>query len=103
MKKVLLLGEGITVHRIINEIKGRYKIFVCGKKNNNLKFNKNISHIKIDYKDKENILSLAKKLKIEFIIPDDDVSYLSSSYVANKLNLMSLKNLVNQKKFMINF
>ena len=99
MKKVLLLGEGITVHRIINEIKGRYKIFVCGKKNNNLKFNKNISHIKIDYKDKENILSLAKKLKIEFIIPDgNDVSYLSSSYVANKLNLIGFEKFSQSKK-----
>ncbi len=99
MKKILLLGEGITVHRIINEIKGKYKIFVCGKKNNNLEFDKDVLHIKIDYKNKKKILSLAKKLKIKFIIPDgNDVSYLTSSYVANKLNLIGFENFEQSKK-----
>ncbi len=92
MKKVLILGEGISTHRILKEIKGKYKIFVCGKKENNLKFSKDIKHIKIDYKDKEKTLYKIKKFGIDYIIPDgNDISYVSSSFIANKLNLIGFE------------
>ena len=106
MKKVLILGEGITAHRILKEIKVKYKIFVCGTKKNNLEFSKDVEHIKIDYKNKKKILYKIKKLGIDYIIPDgNDISYLSSSYIANKLNLIGFEKYKDSKiihdKFLI--
>ena len=92
MKKVLILGEGITAHRILKEIRGKYKVFVCGNKKNNLKFRKEIKHIKLDYKDKKKTLHKIKKFNFDYIIPDgNDISYLSSSYIASKLNLIGFE------------
>ncbi len=96
--KVLIVGKGITAHQIFKNIKKKYQIYICGKKNDDFDFPKKITQYKIDYKNKKKILELCKKEKIKFIIPDgNEVSYLTSSYVAKKLKLPGYEDFIKTK------
>ena len=96
--KVLIVGSGITAHQIYKNIENKYKIFVCGKKNDDFSFPKKVNHLKIDYKNKLKILNLCNKQKIEYIIPDgNEVSYLTCSFIAKKLKLKGFEDYKNTK------
>ncbi len=103
-KKILITGYSDYLKPII-------KILV-NKKINYVKIGIKKSSIKkkfdFDYSNKEKTLNFAKKNKITHIIPDaNDVSYLTSSYVANKLKLPGYEQyktsnlLLNKKLFYI--
>lgn len=93
IKKILIIGVSDYLNPIINILKKKKILFyLVGLNNKKSEFNKKI--IKINYLDKEKVLKIAKKIGITHIIPDcNDTSYLTASYVANKLKIQGYEQL----------
>lgn len=104
-EKILIIGNSDYLKPITKILDNKKKNYCrVGLKN----FSKNINKLNFDYSDKKKTLSFAKKNKTTYIIPDaNDVSYLTSSYVANKLKISGYEPykisnlLINKKKFYI--
>lgn len=93
IKKILIVGVSDYLNPIINILKKKkLRFYLVGLNNNKSEFNKKI--IKINYFDKEKILKIAKEIGITHIIPDcNDISYLTASYIANKLKIQGYEQL----------
>jgi hypothetical protein len=87
-KKVLIIGNSdylISIERILKRKKIDY--YLVGKSKPGFKLRIN-NYIRCNYKNKKKLLIISKKKKITNIIPDcNDTSYLTASYLANKLNI----------------
>ncbi len=93
IKKILIVGISDYLNPIIQILKKKkIRFYLVGLNNKKTKFNKKI--IKINYLEKEKILKIAKKIGITHIIPDcNDTSYLTASYIANKLKIQGYEQL----------
>lgn len=108
IKKILIVGISDYLNPLIKILeKEKINFYLVGLNKINSKYNKNT--IKIDYSDKEKLLKLAKKICITHIIPDcNDISYLTASYIANKLKIqgyeqLQISKLLLNKRLFYNF
>jgi phosphoribosylamine-glycine ligase len=97
-KKVLIIGNSDYLAPIIKILKKkRIKYYFVGITRHNSKFKKK-NIININYKYRKQLLKIAKKIRITHIIPDsNDVSYLTASYLADKLNIPGYEKFVISK------
>jgi hypothetical protein len=108
-KKILIVGISDYLYPVIKILqKKKIKHYLVGINQINSKFsNRNI--FKINYKNKKKLLNIAKEKKITHIIPDcNDVSYLTASYLANKLSVpgyehFKISKLLLNKRLFYNF
>ena len=105
-KKILIVGAGITANEICKRLKKKYHISTCGINKFDKAVGNSDKHYFFNYKNHNKLLKFCKKGKFDFIIPDgNDISYLSSSYVAEKLdydgfeNYKFSKNILNKISF----
>lgn len=104
--KILIVGAGITANEICKRLKKRYHISTCGMNKYDLAVKNSDKHYYLNYKNKSKLLKFCKKKKFNYIIPDgNEISYLSSSYVAEKLKFIGFENYKTTKKILskINF
>lgn len=88
-KRLLIAGGSYGDIPVIKEAKklGFY-VITSGNKKDDLGHRFSDEYHLCDYSNKEDILKLAKKLKIDFIVPScHDLSMVTCSYVAEKLGL----------------
>ena len=105
-KKILIVGISDYLAPIIKILKKKkIEHYFVGIHRFSTKFEKK-NIININYKKKKGLIEIAKKIGITNIIPDcNDVSYLTASYLANKLNIPGYerfaisKLLLNKKLF----
>jgi hypothetical protein len=108
-KKVLIVGNSDYLAPVIKILKKKkIEHYFVGITVHNSKFKKK-NIISINYKNRKELLKIAKKIRITHIIPDcNDVSYLTASYLANKLNIpgyerFAISKLLLNKRLFYNF
>ena len=104
--KILIVGTGVTANEICKRLKKRYHISTCGINKYDLAVKNSDKHYVFSYKNKLKLLKFCKKKKFNNIIPDgNEVSYLVSSYIAEKLKFTGFENYKTTKNILskINF
>ena len=88
-KKILFAGGShADIPQILEAKKRQLQVFTVGNSKKDKGHSFADKNFFLDYSDKNKILELAKKLKIDFIISSaNDFSHLTASYVASELNL----------------
>ena len=105
-KKILIVGAGITANEICKKLKKKFHISTCGVNRHDLAVKNSNKHYFLNYKNKTELLKFCKKKNFNYIIPDgNDISYLSSSYLADKLKFSGFDNYITAKNILskINF
>lgn len=89
VKRVLLVGSSFSALPILQQLRQRqFHISVCGAYQDDPGHALADASYAINYADKKALLNLAQSQGFDYIVPScNDYSYLSSSWVANQLDL----------------
>ena len=98
MKKIIILGGSRYYLKSIQLVtENGYHTIVLDKNKFSPGFSVANQGIECDFSDKEEVLSIAKKYKVDAIVPLNDVGVPVASYVSQKLDLIGISEEVAQK------